>query len=262
MPSWYIILNFDRENGRKNLKLKIIITVIIALLTCLPALHAESAIDGFAKKVEMADKDIEKSTADLEKLKKDYIQTGIKIEKLKAAKDPGGFIGFISGLELKVYLSKGNRLGFKIYALEKGIAALKEDYFTYVSLITEEYGTQIKDCFDKKCPKLKALCDKRKEWAGAADRYGDVLQIDLSSMKLIKDYSKGAAADVKEYLQKKIIQAEQRIYMLEEEKGVLDIIMKKAGINQGTAEKKKNADKIAVLKKLKKDLQLEIKKIK
>jgi hypothetical protein len=240
---------------------KILLLTAIFTFALFPSLLAESAIDGFAKKAEMAKTDIDKSTADLVKLKKDYDETGIKIQDLKGQKAEGGITGFINAIALKVYLSKGNRLGFRIYSLEAGVRALKEDYFTYVSLITEEYGTQIKDCLKIKCPGLKELCKKRLEWASAADKYEDMLQIDLSSLKLIKDYSPGAAKDVKDYLQKKIIQAEQRIYMLDDEKGMLDI-MKKAGIDAGAWEKQKNAEKTAKLNKLKKDLQEEMKKIK
>lgn len=243
------------------MKIRNMIYALLIIFTCLPAVIAETPLDSFVKKAGIAKNDITKSAADLDKLKKQFNETGDKIQKLKAVKEEGGFRGFMNGLALKIYLSKGNRLGYKIYALEKGIAALKEDYFTYVSLITEEYSAKIKSCYEKNCAELKTLCDKRKEWAAAADTYSDVLQMDLSSMKLIKDYSKAAAADVREYLQKKIIQAEQRIYMLEEEKTILDI-MKKAGLPPDAGEKKKNAEKIAALKKLKKELQEEMGKIK
>jgi len=242
-------------------KKKILLLSVIFMFSCLPALHAESALDGFVKKAVMAKADIDRSAADLDKIKKEYNETGNKIQELKGQKNAGGFTGFINGIILKVYLSRGNRLGFKIYLLEAGVRALKEDYFTYVSLITEEYGTQVRDCFEKKCGDLKALCEKRMEWAAAADKDEDMLQIDLSSLKLINDYSQAAAKDVKDYLQKKIIQAEQRIYMLEEDRSILDI-MKKAGLPESSAKKDKNAKKTAELKKLKKELQDELKKIK
>jgi len=249
------------DSGFRVWQAKILLLTAILMLISMPTLYAETAIDGFAKKAEIAKKDIEKSTADLEKLKKDYMETGIKIQEIKGRKAEGGITGFINGMKLKYYLSRGNKMGYKIYALEAGLRALKEDYFTYVSLITEEYGNRIKDCYEKKCPDLKTLCYSRNEWAESAEKYGFVLQIDLSSLKLIRDYSPSAAKDVKDYLQKKIIQAEQRIYMLEDEKGILDI-MKKAGIDAGAWEKQKNAEKTAKLKKLKKDLQEEIGKIK
>lgn len=255
----------NKKNGVcsvKTVRIKqIVIPAIIMFLFFTGAVVKETAIDSFAKKAQMAKKDIEESSVTLKQMKAVFDNTEMNIQAIKAVPESTGITGVINSIRLKYYLGSGNRLGFKIYKLEAGIRALKEDYFTYVSLITEEYGTRIKDCFDKKCPDLKTLCENRKKWASEANRYGDVLQIDLSSMKLIKDYSKGAEKDIKDYLQKKIIQAEQRIYMLEEEKTVLDI-MKKAGLSAGVAEKQKNADEIAALKKLKKELQLEIRKIK
>ena len=239
---------------------KAILFAAMFVFISLPGLHAESAIDGFVKKAEIAKTDIEKSSTDLEKIRKEFDETGNKIQELKGRKAQGGFTGFLNGIALKVYLSSGNRLGYRIYSLEAGTRALKEDYFTYVSLITEEYGTQIKDCVRKKCGDLKELCGERAKWAAAADKYEDMLQIDLSSMNLIKNYSPGAAKDVRDYLQKKIVQAEQRIYMLEEDRAMFDI-MKRAGVNADGGEKKRNTEKIAALKKLKKDLQEEMGKI-
>jgi hypothetical protein len=224
------------------------------------AKQAETPLESFIHKAQIAEKDIEVSSLNLERLQRSFNETEAGIQAIKGLKPAAGIAEFINGLKLKYYLSRGNRLGFKIYRLEAGIRALKEDYFTYVSLISEEYGSQIKDCFEKKCPDLKNLCGERVKWAAAADKYGDVLKIDLSSMKLIKNYSKAAVKDVRDYLQKKIVQAEQRIYLLEEEKSIFGI-MKKAGIS-AAPEKEKHSARIAELKKLRLNLKTELSKVK
>lgn len=245
------------------MKLRAILAAVLLIFSCsiaFAAVKKENTIDAFIKKAAIAEKDIRDAGAKLAKLKKDFNETGGKIEALKNMKQQGGIGAFINGMKLKYHLSCGNALGYKIYRLEDGIRELKIEHFTYASLVAEEYGKMIIQCWQKKCPDMAGLAEKRGEWAVAADKYGDFLQIDLSSLKLIKDYSKGAEKDIKEYLNKKIVQAEQRIYLLEEEKGLLEI-MKKAGLS-GAAEKKKNADKISELKKLKKKLQDEMKKIK
>jgi 3-isopropylmalate dehydratase small subunit len=128
-------------------------------------------------------------------------------------------------------------------------------------VIIDEYNTAIKDCITKKCAALKSLYDKRKKWSDAAGNSGDVLKIDLSGIELVNNYSTGAEKDIKEYLQKKIIQAEQRIYILEEEKQVNDMA-EKAGLVIDKKEKEGTEKKLNELRKLKNGLNKELTKLK
>jgi GTPase SAR1 family protein len=244
----------------KNIK-QILMLLIFLVFSFAGAARAENAIGKFTEKAGIAKQDISDSEARLAKLKKEYNETRQNIEQIKALKDGGGIQVFFNGLSLKFLLNRGNNLAYKIYTLETGIRELTEDYFTYASIIIDEYNNAIKDCIDKKCDNLQEIYDNRKEWVKVAADYGDLLNIDLSAFKLLSGNNKGASDDIRDYLQKKIVQADQRLFILEEENGMRDLVTK-AGLKLDMKERFENDRKISELKKLKEDLQKEMDKIK
>ncbi len=214
----------------------------------------ESPFEAFEKKAAIAEKDIQSSEANLRKIQKEYDIAEKNVAAIKA----GGKPSFFDSLRLKYYLNKGNSLGYKIYRLEAGIRELKEEHFTYISVLSELYGARLKSCCEKKCGEEAALFGKWAAAAAAAEKYADFLRIDMSSFGIIRNHSPRAASDAAEYIQKKIVQAEQRIYLLSEAKGVINAA-KKAGLDVSSF-----ADteiKIAELKKLKAKLEKEKERI-
>jgi len=234
------------------MKKLIMAAVMLAVLT---AVHAsaqkETPVEEFEKRAAMAEKDILAAQETLKRLHDDFGAAEKRIESLKA----GGKPSFIDAIRLKYHLNRGNRLGFKIYRLEAGIRELKEEHFTYASLLAEIYGARLKSCCEKKCGEAGLLFEKWVSASKAADKFGDLLEIDMASYDIIKNYSPRAAKDAADYLQKKAMQAEQRIYIFSESKSVLSAA-KKAGLDiSGTEDPDR---KIAGLKKFKAVLEKEM----
>ena len=233
----------------------------VLLLLLYSTVYAENTIDKFTKKADDTRNALSAGQEGFDRLKTQYNHARLEIQKYKSIKDTWWLPDLVIGIKLKYYLNAGNNLAYKMYAAETRIRELKEDYFTFVSVIIDEYNAALRECAAKKCGALKDLYDKRKKWSDVVKNFEDVLNIDLSGIELVNNYNTGAEKDIKEYLQKKIIQAEQRIYILDEEKQVNDTV-EKAGLVIDKKDKAETVKKLDELKKLKADLSKELAKMK
>lgn len=148
-----------------------------------------------------------------------------KIENLKNKKYEIFLLEFFYNLYLKYQLGIANNLAYKIYALTKKQRELNNDYFTLVSLITTEYGEKIMDCIKNRCAELKDLYNERIKWLDIIKDYEKYIGIDLVSYIFEEKYDEKSKKDLLKYLDKKIMQIEQRIYLLESERNI-DVLLK------------------------------------
>jgi hypothetical protein len=207
---------------------------------------------GFKAKAVTAGKILEEKEGEYIKVRKDYDAVNLKIQELKKEKE-----GLIRNLKLSWYLGKGNSAGYRLFRDEKEIKELKDDYFTYSALVLEDYNRIFFDCLKAGCRELTGIYAERKPWAERIINFSDVFRIEISIERYIKAGSSEAAQDIREYLRKKLEQADQRIFMLAEEKNV-EKEARTAGIEVSGAGA--IDAKIAELKELKKSIRNELKK--
>ena len=183
-----------------------------------------------------------------------------KIECLKNKKNDFFLFNFINEVILKYYLGGANASAFKISNLTRKQRELNNDYFTLVSLITTEYGEKIRGCIKNKCPDLKDLYNSRIKWLDIIKNYESYIGVDLAFDIFERQYDEKSKKDLIEYLDKKIVQIDQRIYILNEEKITSDMI-KNSKIISVKNEKVEFDKKISELQKLKYVIQEKIKEI-
>jgi hypothetical protein len=232
--------------------------VFMMLLTAL-CLYAADNGDNFEAKAADTAKIITQKQVQYISLKAQYDDAAKKIDSLKASKDAGPFKTFINSIMLNYYLKKGNNLGFKTYALSKQIAELKDDYFTFTMLVIEDNAKLIDGCVRAKCSGLKELYEKRKKWIKDSGSFSEMMDLDLSVDAAAAGVSDDAAKDTANYIGKKIVQADERLYMLKEEKEILDSV-KKAGLDINDSEIKEINAEIQKLQDSKKRLKGMLKK--
>ncbi len=184
----------------------------------------------FISKANTADKNLKIKEMQYSSIKKQNNFIMQKINTLKAGENNGMWLQkFFRNLQLGYYLRQGNNCAYKMNALDKEIKELKEVYFTYSSLIIEEYDKKILECIKSKCEELKNIYAAREKWMANIRNYGDILWIDISVPDTAHYQDKQAAEDIKAYLNKKLIQIEERIYILQDEKNIGKAV-KAAGI--------------------------------
>jgi hypothetical protein len=201
-----------------------IIFLIIAVFIGTGIMAAgKSALEEFSAKAKKISLELAKANKEIASAEKKYAATQKRIDTLKASKR-----SFISEWRLNYDLRSGSRLAYRISGLEDKIKILKEDYFTFASIVVEEYNRKVKDCIEAKCPDLKKIYVEREEWAGAVES-DDIMQVEIFIPEGPAQSGKDAKEDILSYLEKADMACEQRIMILKEEKETLDAL-KKAGI--------------------------------
>jgi len=85
--------------------------------------------------------------------------------------------------------------------------------------------------------------------------------LELSMSGFVKKNDEDALSDFLSYLERKAIQAEQRIMILEEEKSVRDSVFRR-GVEPGPQERERIQKKISELRKIQLQIQRKIKETK
>lgn len=184
--------------------------------------HANNDISVFIKKTEKLKNDILKKEKKLEKIKSKYNCFLNKIENTKNIKDDSSFNKFLNKLKLNYYLFRGNKIAFKLSNLKNQIEEIKGDYFTYIILIVEEYNKALIDCMNSNCEKekLENNYSNRKKWLEIIKNYDEILKIEDIKVDSIEVSDAQVKNDIKNFLNKKIIQIEQIGLILIEEKNI------------------------------------------
>lgn len=180
--------------------------------------YANNDISVFIKKTEQLRNDILKKEEKLEKLKTKYNFFINKIENTKNEKNYAIF----NKLKLNYYLFRGNRIAFKLTNLKKQIEEIKGDYITYIILIVEEYNKALIECMNLNCEKekLENNYSDRKKWLEIIKNYDEILKIEDIKVDSIEVSDAQVKNDIKNFLNKKIIQIEQIGLILIEEKNI------------------------------------------
>ena len=237
---------------KRGEKMKRLIIAILAMVFA-SVVFAAQGEDFEAKALDTAAK-IAKKQAEYTSQKAVYDAVAKKIDAIKSEKAHSLIRKFINSIALNYYLSRGNPLGFKLYTAAKEIAELKDDYFTYSMLVLEDNARQLRDCVKNRCAGLKELYEKRLKWIKDSGSFSEMLLLDLSVEVPGSGLSVEAAKDLKDYINRKIVQADERIYMLKEEREIMEAV-KKAGLEISPADQKELAKEISSLQKSRVTLQ-------
>jgi hypothetical protein len=206
--------------------------------------------DEFIAKAENTGKILAKKETERIRLKKRFEYTAKKIDELKEEKAKGGFSGAISSMKLGYYLKTGNITGYRQYILNDEIRELRDERLSYIMIIIDGYTKTLEDCFKSKCPQAAGLFGRLEKWMSSLDEYKDMLQIDFDFRGMIGGLKPDAKDDLKKYMESKIVQADERLYLLKEEKNILKEA-KAAGIMEGAKTGDKNSREIQELEKMK-----------
>lgn len=206
--------------------MRLIKIIFVAALLCAYAggIRAEG-VKEFIGKAQIIEKTLRVKEIRYGVYKKKYNAWLIQINKLKTS----GNTDFFTEVKLAYALNAGNKLGYKVFLLEKEIKEQKDDYFTYATLIIEDCNKDFMECLKTKCPELKEKYSAREKWLTLIQDYSDLVKME----KMIEVYAESSGADAEQdfsaYLDRKTIQTEERIYIMKEEKNIRTAA-KKAGL--------------------------------
>jgi len=236
---------------------KNLITVFMMLMTAGVLFSAD--MTDFINKANTAEKNLKIKEKEYSIIKKEKDYTAQKVNMLKAgATGRMWALKFINNIRLGYYLMRGNDYAYRANALDKEIKEMKEEYFTYSSLIIEEYDKKINECIKSKCPDLKNIYGDREKWMDKIRDYEDILQIYIYTPASGKNQNKQADEDFNAYLNKKLIQVEERIFILQDEKNIGKEV-KAAGIKISQKETDELTLKIKKMEKIRETLEEKIK---
>ncbi|PKL91312.1 MAG: hypothetical protein CVV21_08860 [Candidatus Goldiibacteriota bacterium HGW-Goldbacteria-1] len=227
--------------------MKVIMMWIMALMFSAVAVIAV-ADDNFAVKADECGKKVESIEKKLSKLEIKNTSITETINHLKGQKK-----GVIRDFFLWYFLVRGNKTAFKIEEAEQKIRETKDDYFTYNALVLEEHNRRFRDCLKEKCPDAAAIFVQRRVWSDKVINFKDVFELDVNYGLAAGD-SRDSKDDVREYYAKKMMQAEQRLIILNDEKNII-VEAKKAGIVSNTANTDTVNEKIKEMTQIKKKLE-------
>ncbi len=182
---------------------------------------ASSDIKNFINKTYKIKKKIDVLQTKYAKINENYINIIKKIEKIKEQiSKTKGINKNIKNIFLNYYLFRGNKIAYQISKLKYEIKELKDDYFTYIVLTIDEYNKKIQECINKRCSiKLfEEIYFEREKWVEQIKNYEEILNIEdiMPLLNIVKD--KDIKNDMRNYYEKKLIQLNQIILILNEEK--------------------------------------------
>ena len=222
--------------------MKVIMMWVMALMFLAVAVIA-GADDNFADKADECGKKVEAIERKLSRLELKNTSITETINHLKGQRP-----GVIRDFFLWYFLVRGNKTAFKIEEAELKLRETKDDYFTYSALVLEEHNRRFRDCLKEKCPDAAAIFAQRLVWSDKVINFKDVFELDVN-FNLAAGDSRDSKDDVREYYAKKLMQAEQRLIILNDEKSII-AEAKEAGIASGAG----NTD--AINKKIKEMIQI------
>jgi len=202
--------------------MKVIMMWVMALML-LEGMAIAGADDNFAVKADECGKKVESIEKKLSKLEIRNTSITETINHLKGQK-----AGVIRDFFLWYFLVRGNKTAFKIEEAEQKLRKTKDDYFTYSALVLEEHNRRFRDCLKEKCPDAAAIFAQRRVWSDKVINFKNVFELDVN-YNLAAGDSRDSKDDVREYYAKKMMQAEQRLIILNDENSII-AEAKKAGI--------------------------------
>lgn len=208
--------------------MKRIFTIVVCFAIAF-SLLAVAPVEEFKAKAVKARQEYIKVKIKHEAAEKQYAALAKEIDVLKAKKP-----GFFRDMNLERALKKGNRAAFIIQGTDERIKELKEDYFTFSSLVVEEYNRLIYECAEQKCASLQKLFSERDPWSREV-KSDELMVVEAPKMEPLDKKNKEGIKDAQAFLEKTVVACEQRIYILYEEKQLLDAV-KKAGIKVSDSE--------------------------
>ncbi|GEM_PF-6692947 len=236
------------------------ILVVLFIFFTLNIFATENIIT-FINKTEKLKKEIEKIYKEYNKVDHNYKNIIIKIENMKESiSKSSGIVKNFKQIFLNYYLFKGNKIAYKIGFLRNKLKEFKDDYFTYVVLIIDEYNKKIDRCINEKCAieLLEKIYFERKKWIELLKNYEEILSIEELIPVLYVKKQGEVKDDIKSYYEKKLIQVNQIIFILSEEKEIRKKVVR-YGIKSEQEKITEIEDKIKLLNNKKDDIEKQLK---
>ncbi|MBN2753422.1 MAG: hypothetical protein JXR81_01010 [Candidatus Goldbacteria bacterium] len=227
--------------------MKVIMMWVLTLMLSAGAAIAGEP-DNFAVKSDECGKKVESIEKNLLKLELKNISVTETINHLKGQKK-----GVIRDFFLWYFLVRGNKTAFKIAEAEAELRQTKDDYFTYSALVLEEHNRKFRECLKEKCPDAEAVFAQRRVWSDKVINFKGVFELDVN-YSLTAGEKQDSQDDVREYYEKKLMQAEQRLIILSDETLILSDA-RKAGIKVDDAQTAYIKNKMKEMVKIKKKLE-------
>jgi len=227
--------------------MKVIMMWVMAMMFSAVAVIA-GADDNFAVKADEYGKKVEAIEKKLSRLEIRNSAITETINHLKGQK-----AGVIRDFFLWYFLVRGNKISYKIEAAELKLSEIKDDYFTYSALVLEEHNRRFKACLKEKCPDAAEIFAQRRAWSDKVINFKDVFELDINYGLAAGD-SSDSKDDVREYYAKKMMQAEQRLIILNDENSII-AEAKKAGIVSDVMKTDNINKKIKEMMQIKKKLE-------
>ncbi|MFP4465649.1 MAG: hypothetical protein ACLFP1_01200 [Candidatus Goldiibacteriota bacterium] len=235
--------------------------VIVLAVFFLIMILSGSSIEYFKEEAGKINSALKEKSRQYEKIEKKYEAVKKKISEMKSAGGRNPVMKFINGILLGFYLKKGNKLGYEKYIMETELSALKEDKFVMVSVILQEFDKKVYNCAAEKCGDMKKIYTERSKWSREIYETGTVFDVSAEIRTGAGGSVREAEYDMIYYLEKKAMQAKQRIYILKEEKKVLDVF-KQFGVETDKKNRRAIEEKCTELEKLYEKIKGKLKKIK
>ncbi|MGD0565723.1 MAG: hypothetical protein ABSA34_00135 [Candidatus Goldiibacteriota bacterium] len=230
---------------------KMALVLSASLITLFPALYAGEN-PGFEAKAREYSAQLEKKQSEYLRVKSRYEQMLRRLNELKERTKKNPVASFINSMKMDYYLKAGNSAGYKIYVLNRQIKELSGECFTYDSLVAGDLTKKFQDCIENKCGEAQRIYDEREKWTAMALGTGEALVFDIDVKGMLEGMSPEAKEDLRQYLKKKMVQIEERIYMLREEKEI-NTAAGKNGIKTASETVKKSGEEMAKFLRMEKE---------
>lgn len=227
--------------------MKVILMWVMAVILSAGAV-IYGAADNFAVKADDCGRKVENIEKKLSRLELKNTSITETINHLKGQK-----AGVIRDFFLWYFLVRGNKTAYKIEEAELKLRETKDDYFTYSALVLEEYNRRFRECLKEKCSDAAAIFAQRRVWSDKVINFKDVFELDINYGLAAGD-SSDSKDDVREYYAKKMMQAEQRLIILNDENSII-AEAKKAGIVSDVMKMDTVNKKIKEMMQIKKKLE-------
>ena len=232
---------------------KTALILFVSFITAFSALYAVENT-GFAAKAQEYSAQLAKKQSEYLRIKSRYEQMLRRLNELKERREANPVASFINSMKMDYYLKAGNSAGYKIYVLNRQIKELSGECFTFDSLVAEDLTKRFQDCVENKCGQAQNIYDEREKWAAMALGTGEALIFDIDIKGMLEGLSPEAKEDLKQYLKKKKVQIEERIYMLREEKDI-NAAAEKNGLKTAPEAEKKSGEEMSKFLRMKKEAE-------